>query len=718
MSRYTIAREDFELFYLAELTRRKIKPLSRWEKSLDSSLIEWLKKQDLIVESIPRYTLRGRKIYEIIFSTYSGYIDYYQKRFWGKPLSKITGVQKVEGFLFGYPSCCVNAFIMKPYQKNNLKISEQRLLFHWACPNCRITPSLLHEYASIHHQTEEWYRNYFNIPEKQPTNIIKKLSLAASLALCLGISSVNGQVIPDSLHFIPVLNDQDHDGLSYAEEIFLGSNFNTDFSFPGINDNVYWTQYFDMLIWNLPTTQQTDRPYRLDFKTWGSETCSRCGATVNMGYVKIVNPLRNLEMDIDYIGLHYLTNHCFSYDGSIHSGRIDIDSLKQILRPYDINHLLPVSGDSDGDGLTDSEEDSLNFDPGNPDTNGDSIPDGAEVAEQLVRLIPKLKQVSDSAHSRIIFHEMDGEEQCLVCGSTHNMGFVEFINPETSQSYQVYFNGLHALAHGSFAYSGTYRSNQRSDVVKLYRAMKTHILHIQDDSDNDGLTDNEEFEFDYDPAQTDTDGDGICDGVELAKRMASILSSLPTSPQSYDPYVIHHPTFGHWNCMLCGEPVDMGFLELVNPLINSLPLEISYYAYHFLGKGSFACEGRLQNGQWLHERLNPIQLADYLNFVTDIYSKPDNIPHGVVIKQNYPNPFNPETSIEFYLPVTSSIRIDIVNVLGQRVRNLLTGWKPAGNHQIAWDGRNDSGKEMPGGIYFCRLTAGKYQGYRRMLLLR
>jgi len=392
--------------------------------------------------------------------------------------------------------------------------------------------------------------------------------------------------------------------------------------------------------------------------------------------------------------------------------------LKQTLLPYNLSHLLPVAGDSDGDGLTDAEEDNLNFDPGNPDTNGDSIPDGAEVAEQLVRLFPKLKEVSDSAHSRIIFHEMDGIEQCLVCGSSHNMGFIEFKNPENGRSYQIYFNGLHALAHGSFAYHGTTHPNQRADAVELYRAMKTHILHIQDDSDNDGLTDDEEIRFGNDPAHADTDGDGICDGMELALRMVSILDNLPTTPQPYDPYVIHHPTFGHWNCLLCGEPVNMGFLELVNPIINSPPMEISYYAYHFLSKGSFVYEGRLQDGAWMNGKLNPVLLADYLNFVSDIKPGSDNIPEGLVLRQNYPNPFNTVTMIRYELAKQTTVQLIVYSPLGQIVKSTVREQQAPGKHSIRWDGTNDSGRSVSSGIYYYRLQAGDCVQVRKMLLIK
>jgi hypothetical protein len=714
MARYQIPREDFELFYLTELTRRKVKPLSRWEKPLDLSVIEWIKNQGLMVESIPRYTLLGRKIYETVFSASSRYVDYYRKAFSGKQLNQSIHTQKLEGFLFGYPSCCVNAFLQKPYQKNGLRIPEQCLIFHWACPNCRVTRSLLADYRPAHQETKGWYQDYFGVAEKQHMNIVRKLSIAASLALWLGVSPLKGQDNQDILHYIPASNDQDQDGLADAEEIFLGTDFRNDFTLPEKNDNIFWTQYFDSLITNLPTTQQPDQPYRLDFPVWGMETCSKCGEQVNMGYVKIVNPLRNLEMDIPYIGLHYLTNHCFSYDGSIHTGRIQIDSLKQIMRPYDILHMLEVAGDSDGDGLTDAEEDSLNFYSGNPDTNGDGLPDGAEVAEQLVRLFPKLMEQSNAIHSHVFFHYVRGTENCVVCGATHNMGFIEIKNPENGRSYQIHFNGLHALAHGSFAYNGTANPDQRADAVDLYRTMKTHSIYIQNDSDNDGLTDDEEIHFGYDPKQADTDGDGVYDGMDLALSMVSILDYLPTIPRQYDPYVIHHPAYGHWNCLLCGEEVNMGFLELVNPIINSPAMQISYYAHHFLSKGSFAYEGRIDGGEWIQGRLNPVQLADYLNFVSSIEPGSNKIPDGIVLEQNYPNPFNPSTTINFNLPKTSEVTLKIFNILGKEVATLVSEKLSAGSHSYQWS----KTEGMASGIYLYRLEADGFVRTRKMILMK
>ncbi|MBN1351128.1 T9SS type A sorting domain-containing protein [candidate division KSB1 bacterium] len=76
------------------------------------------------------------------------------------------------------------------------------------------------------------------------------------------------------------------------------------------------------------------------------------------------------------------------------------------------------------------------------------------------------------------------------------------------------------------------------------------------------------------------------------------------------------------------------------------------------------------------------------------------------LMQNYPNPFNLETIIWYKVPTPGIIRIGIYNVLGQLVRTLLDEPVQTGIHSITWDGRNDCGLIVPGGIYFCKLATG------------
>jgi len=99
------------------------------------------------------------------------------------------------------------------------------------------------------------------------------------------------------------------------------------------------------------------------------------------------------------------------------------------------------------------------------------------------------------------------------------------------------------------------------------------------------------------------------------------------------------------------------------------------------------------------------------------------LPTEFSLAQNYPNPFNPTTTITFALPVDARVNVEVYNLLGQSVRNLLNDGRPAGYHTLAWDGTNAAGHQLGSGTYFLRLTAtgdaGKsFVDTRKMLLMK
>ncbi len=91
---------------------------------------------------------------------------------------------------------------------------------------------------------------------------------------------------------------------------------------------------------------------------------------------------------------------------------------------------------------------------------------------------------------------------------------------------------------------------------------------------------------------------------------------------------------------------------------------------------------------------------------------------GFRLEQNYPDPFNPMTSFEFVIPRSSLVTVDVYNVLGQRVRQLLADHLERGRRTITWDGRDDEGKDLASGIYLYRLQAGNFTQTRKMVLLK
>jgi len=146
----SLKKIDFELAYLAMLTREGIKPLSRWEKPLADEGLELLQRTGLLTKQVRRTVKSGNEVIETIFSRTPAYLQLYVQAFGNTPIDKSAPTQRLEGFLFGYPPCCVNRYISKPYAANNLAEQEQEVLFHWACRDCKVTPLLLPAYKSVH----------------------------------------------------------------------------------------------------------------------------------------------------------------------------------------------------------------------------------------------------------------------------------------------------------------------------------------------------------------------------------------------------------------------------------------------------------------------------------------------------------------------------------------------------------------------------------------
>ena len=105
--------------------------------------------------------------------------------------------------------------------------------------------------------------------------------------------------------------------------------------------------------------------------------------------------------------------------------------------------------------------------------------------------------------------------------------------------------------------------------------------------------------------------------------------------------------------------------------------------------------------------------------IVDVEDDPNPIlPFKFELSQNYPNPFNPVTTIEYGLPERSHVRIDVYNVLGQKVRTLVDRVTPAGSYTVSWDGTNSSGSPVATGVYLYRFQAAEHVETKKMLLLK
>ena len=91
------------------------------------------------------------------------------------------------------------------------------------------------------------------------------------------------------------------------------------------------------------------------------------------------------------------------------------------------------------------------------------------------------------------------------------------------------------------------------------------------------------------------------------------------------------------------------------------------------------------------------------------------------IVSSTPNPFVSLTRIDFSIPggvEAAALRLTIHDATGRLVHNLLDGTRPLGIHSVAWDGTDQEGAALPGGVYFARLSVGDQNRTQRVLLVR
>ncbi len=109
--------------------------------------------------------------------------------------------------------------------------------------------------------------------------------------------------------------------------------------------------------------------------------------------------------------------------------------------------------------------------------------------------------------------------------------------------------------------------------------------------------------------------------------------------------------------------------------------------------------------------------SGYFAFPLNALRKAAPLPARLHLGQNYPNPFNPSTIIPYQLPAATRVRLEVFNILGQRVATLVDGERPAGFHTAAWNATDASGRGVGSGVYLYRLLGGGERLTRSMVLL-
>ena len=149
--------------------------------------------------------------------------------------------------------------------------------------------------------------------------------------------------------------------------------------------------------------------------------------------------------------------------------------------------------------------------------------------------------------------------------------------------------------------------------------------------------------------------------------------------------------------------------------------EIGTQFVHIKVNGGYHDWFENDNGNWgfeSHEEIynffHQYDLNGYLE--TDQNSRQEN--KKFTILKNYPNPFNPSTQVNYYLQEESYVKLEIYDLLGNFINELVAESQKAGSKTVMWDSKNYKGETVPAGVYFCLLKLEKYHKTVKMILLK
>ncbi len=148
--------------------------------------------------------------------------------------------------------------------------------------------------------------------------------------------------------------------------------------------------------------------------------------------------------------------------------------------------------------------------------------------------------------------------------------------------------------------------------------------------------------------------------------------------------------------------------EITDPMMEEFTIEATTFKDPDRRLGFIYCDIDAAGKLDIH-----MDTPDFEPITIPVNAKVPAIPDEWSLGQNYPNPFNATTVISFGLPMDSHVRLDVYNILGQRVTTLKDEFMSAGNHNVTW---HDD--QIASGVYFYRLQTEEFTQTRKMTLLK
>lgn len=111
--------------------------------------------------------------------------------------------------------------------------------------------------------------------------------------------------------------------------------------------------------------------------------------------------------------------------------------------------------------------------------------------------------------------------------------------------------------------------------------------------------------------------------------------------------------------------------------------------------------------------------ADFIvSLAAGAFEESDPALPSIILRQNFPNPFNPTTTISYFVAADGRVELNIYNILGEKVTQVVNTYHTAGEYETLWDGRDVNGSPVGSGVYLYEIIAGDTRDSRKMLLVK
>lgn len=168
---------------------------------------------------------------------------------------------------------------------------------------------------------------------------------------------------------------------------------------------------------------------------------------------------------------------------------------------------------------------------------------------------------------------------------------------------------------------------------------------------------------------------------------------------------------------------EMGDFSLINENViptSNTPDGMHNYAFF---------DSDVEPGQTYYYKLGDVDLSGEVTMIGSIsatiqstgvsdHRTDHQAPAAYQLGEAYPNPFNGRTVIQFSLLQAGRVQVEVYNLMGQKIRTLISETREAGNHLVSWDGKNDFNQQLGSGVYLYKITVNDFQASKRILYLK